>query len=271
MNSLGFYIGTPDDVPKAELLMRSVEQCTHLRNSYEITAVTPLRKRLFSLGGVSVIRCEIPSYCQKLPFLDKIYAASVFERECGSGYLWIDADSCFLQNPSFLSHAPVCVNPVDLRNIGVRYGQKPDELWQTLYDYFGLDAAELPCVRTTVTQEEILPYYNAGMVLCNENRNLFRETEQCIRLISARQEHLDIISRFDLSRIFFHQAALSCAMLHLYEARIEPLPHGMNVPLHLHGSFVHPLSHSDIISIRYDDYFDTHHVPDKLSYLLSGE
>ena len=47
----------------------------------------------------------------------------------------------------------------------------------------------------------------------------------------------------------------------LYGEAVQPLPYGVNYPFHLYREDPSPVPPEDLISIRYDDYFDRNSPP----------
>jgi hypothetical protein len=65
----------------------------------------------------------------------------------------------------------------------------------------------------------------------------------------------------DLHRTYIHQAIFTCAILKLYNKSIKPLPYAVDYPLHLHEKTPTPIPFEDVISIRYEDFFEKNNTP----------
>lgn len=163
------------------------------------------------------------------------------------------------------------MNPVDIKNIGALYNEEQPLLWKVLYDYFKMDEEHIPCVTTSISKEQIYPYYNAGMFVVKQPRNLFTDTKQSIIELLEHNDIKNLLKSSQLNRIFIHQAIFSCMVLKKYEDKISPLPYGVNYPLHLHAKNPTKVPFSEIISIRYDDYFDSNPSPEIWNNTFKGK
>lgn len=273
VQSIGFLVGDSHYLPHARLLTESISRSADSLLLKEVCAMTPEHLNLqVELPGVTQVHFPAPAASPQLPFLDKMQAAAAFEANCTAGYLWLDVDSCFLQAPRFPSGAAISVNPVDKRNVGDVFGAPRSQLWHLINQYFQLDAANIPAVTTTVSQEVIYAYFNAGMVLVQQPLGLFRRVREALAALLERTDVQALLQSSRLAAIFLHQVVFTGAMLRLYGAdSISPLPTGVNYPLHLHNEHLHPAELADLISIRYDTYFEKHRVPAELSQLFPAD
>jgi len=270
MESIGFYIGHENSVPKANLLYRSLCENTAFADKCRIVAMVPDGLRAQSVFEMPTVRFKVPESCRRIPFADKMLAAAEFENRSPGEYLWLDADSFFFRDVRFPQKAKICVNPVDMRNIGVRYSDKLGPLWELLFGYYGLEPACAGSVTTGITRERIYPYYNVGMVRIKESKGVFSETGEVLRRLLALEDIKRLLDSSPLIRIFLHQAVFSCAVLKMYGDGIRALPYGTNYPLHLHDKDPSPIPFEDVVSIRYDDYFDRHRAPAIWDSIFNG-
>lgn len=264
MEKIGFMVGHKDYSAHAALLAQSIFKHTELGRDASVCVMTPEHIGLDpDIPNVALMEYAVPEPFRKIPFADKMLAAAAFEAACGGGYLWMDVDSFFFKNPLFSVDAGLFVNPVDKRNIGDLYGEARSRLWLTLYDYFKI-APDSGCgpVHATASGERIYPYFNAGMVLARENRGLFQTVREALYELLERPDVMEMLNGSFPNKVFFHQAAFTCAVLKKYCAdETGRLPRGANYPLHLHESHADPIPLEELVSIRYDDYFENHCVP----------
>ncbi|HOP11814.1 MAG TPA: hypothetical protein PK629_10025 [Oscillospiraceae bacterium] len=269
MKRIGTFVGHALCIGKARLLYDSLCQNTDLIGQYQFTVMTPEHLNLtVEVRGIEQINFDLPEEYKPIPFVDKLLAAAEFERCCDDEYLWIDVDSCFFKTPVF-PDAQICVNPVDMKNIGVSYGEPLSPMWRLIYDDFGLDIHGVGSVKTIISKDEIYPYYNAGMIRAKKPDGLFSEVRTAMTALLKTNEIKNQISS-PLNRIFFHQAVFSCAIMKKYGKTVSPLPYGVNYPLHLRSKDTTPIPLEDIVSIRYDDYFDENEPPERWADFFKG-
>ncbi len=268
MKKLGFYIGHKNYIPHAMLLCKSIAENTHLNGDYEIYAVTPRHLNLsIDFPGVTQITFDIPIEYRTIPNVDKMFAAAAFEETCEDDYIWMDVDCYFFKHLEFRKSTEIYANPVDKRNIGDIYGEERSPLWVILFKYFDIPDI-YPFMTTRVTKEKIYPYYNSGMVLINKNRALFRTVKEAICILLTYENVKRLLRISEQNMIYLHQAIFTCAMLKLYHKSVKPLPYAVNYPLHLHESTPTPVPFEDIISIKYEDYFERHIPPNIWKYVF---
>jgi hypothetical protein len=128
-------------------------------------------------------------------------------------------------------------------------------LWKEVAAYFQL-SENLPPVKTTVMGESIYPYYNVGMVAIHQPHGLFTQTVDALKELLASQTILKMLQESPRNQIFIHQMVFSGCLQKLYAGSIHPLPVGVNYPLHLHSKHIQPLDLTEIVSIRYEEYFE---------------
>jgi len=256
--NIGFFIGHEKLVGQAHALVDSINKLSCFADS-EITLVTK-KNILKYFDNIEIKKMHITNEYLEFPFCDKIYAASCFEKENDGEYLWIDVDSYFFSPIVFNKSVPILLNAVDMRNIGNLYNEELDEFWSELYGFFNLELTQGKGI-TTITNDEIYPYFNVGMVMVNKNKRIFNTTNNAIREIVKINKIQGILNRSNIHRVFFHQAVFSCVVLDLYKNEYEPLPQGVNYPLHLFDKDKTIQNLSKIKSIRYDNYFNNNQPP----------
>lgn len=261
MIQIGFFVGHKKYEAHAEVLCKSL---LAVYPEAEITAVMPLDSNIM-LGYESVrnIKTIVPEDLKRLPFGDKVHAASAFEEHIQGESLWVDVDSIFIKKANFSKKNSISVNPVDKRNIGCVFPEPPSDLWHFLYDYFDLETPGFG-VQTTVSREMIYPYYNIGMVYRSDQRKLMKKTRDALMDVTKSGFIKGLMEKSQLYSIFLHQAVFTCILMKLYGSEVDPLPYGLNYPLHLESENAEPIPSNDWLSIRYDHYFDTHPCPEML-------
>ena len=285
MKTIGFYVGHVNYFAHAEQLIASIyKNIQNLKISVMVNrqilpeqfknAKVKIKK---SFEDVEFVVVDIPKHLIKLPFADKLFAAARFESQCQEDYIWIDVDSYFLKPVSFEHKKGVQLNPVDEKNIGIDYGEPISGIWKPIYKHFDLNRKieksidiDKPhmsiAVRTTVSNTLIYPYFNIGFVIAHENKRVFQNAILALESLLMHSEVQTSLHAKPADAIFIHQAVFSAAVLKCYDLEyIEPLSPGLNYPLHLLDQNCHPLMASDIKHMRYDNYFETHKLPEALA------
>lgn len=261
MTSFGVYVEHQGEVEQAKLLIDSLTTCIRPHEIDRYMVMTPLHQHIH-LDQLEPYRVdfELPPSYQTIPFVDKVWAAAEFEGLCQGPYLWSDIDACFVKPFSLPPSPDLLINPVDIKNIGDDYLSARSEMWQILNNYFQI-SPQSP-VSTTVTNEVIYPYYNLGMLLVNRPKSVFSKARNAMINLLSDTDIQRILSTTKRNAVFFHQAVMTCAILSQYDVNaISPLPMGLNYPLHLHDQAKAPLPLEQLISFRYEDYFESHGVP----------
>lgn len=256
---IGFYIGCKKQVNQGKILVESI------KNSLKVEIYIIIPKTLetqINIENVNIMKAEIPFGLRNIPFVDKIFAASVFEEICKEKYIWIDVDSYIFKSFRIPNENGIHVNPVDKKNIGDEYGKKRSQIWSFTYNYMKINENK-KFVKTTISNERIFPYYNVGMVVINNKKELFNNTIMSIEKLLNDSLIKELLEKSFLNKIFFHQVVFSCCLIKAYRNEIGKLPKGLNYPLHLHSQNPNSVNLNDIISIRYDDYFDNNLPPDE--------
>lgn len=253
--NIGFFAGHSHYIPHARLLIDSLHRTF---KSAKIGLVVPENsfkafEHALSHTGVSIIICP---QVESIPFHDKLIAASIYEKTLTGAFLWVDIDSYFINPFEGNDTYAIQVNPVDMKNIGITYGEAFSEVWLALFETFHTKFPEKwRSVTTSISKEVIYPYYNMGCVHIKDNRGVFTKARRALEdVLSSTPSFLQV----PLNQIFIHQAAFTCALLETYEAyEIGHLPLGMNLPLHLRHHAEDFPSPTEWLSIRYDTAFST--------------
>ena len=269
MKRIGTFAGHSLCIEQARLLYDSLCQNTDLTGQYQFTVMTPEHLKLtVEALGIEQINFNLPEEYRPIPFVDKLVAAAEFESRCDDELIWLDVDSCFFKTPVF-ADSPICVNPVDMKNIGISVGEPLSPIWKLIYDYFGLGVNSVGSVITGISKDQIYLYYNAGMIRIKKPDGLFFEVRAAMTAL-LKTDHVQKQLEMPLNRIFFHQAVFSCAILKKHGRLVSSLPYGVNYPLHLRAKDPAPIPLEDVISIRYDDFFDENKPPEQWANIFKG-
>ena len=270
MKCIGTFIDHANGMKYARLLFESLCKNTELMKTGKFVVAVPAHLNLsVNDPGIEQIDFDLPEKYRPIPFVDKLFAAAAFERCCDDAFFWLDADSYFFKNTSLFDGSEIRVNPVDIQNIGIGYGEPLSPLWSVLYEYFGLEIDRVGSVTSTVLKQVIYPYYNACMICVSKPDGLFAETKSAI-ITLLKDERIQQQLTDPLHQIFFHQAVFSCIIMKKYDQKVKPLPRGVNYPLHLHNQKLDPIPFEELVSIRYGDYIEENDPPEIWADIFNG-
>lgn len=185
--SIVFVCQAGDLEIKAGLLAASIRQF-HSASEVELIACTPHisgvaenpgthTESLFSELDVSIRHIDSP-FGESYPIGNKMAALAVPTR--ADRTLFLDTDILCLAPLAIsgLSEADIQFKPVDLHTFEIQ--------WQKIYEKFNL---ELPAGRvfTSVDQQYILPYFNAGVISVSDNQNFAHTWMETSKAIEADQ------------------------------------------------------------------------------------
>lgn len=261
--NIGFYLEHINEVEKAKLLIRSIKDHIKDANIYAVT------QHEVMLNDCNMIKADINIH-DYLYFVDKVHAASIFENIVSAPYLWIDIDTLFLKPMDTIckENAAICLNPVDIKNIGILRGQEIPDIWSNTMENLELNDMN-HYVISRISREVILSYYNIGMVYVNKDHSLFKMTYEKLIELSKHKSIKHIIKADPLLPIFYHQLVFSLMVEKLYNQKISELGEYINYPLHLMEKDINKPNGSQLISIRYDNYFKSHEIPDFLKKTIN--
>lgn len=258
MYKVGFMVGHQSYVPHAEVLVESIKSFGGILKETPIAIMTPKHKKVeMNIEGITQVEFTIPRKYQRIPYVDKMYAAMNFEQLANGPILWMDVDSIVLQEPKALEiDGSIGISVVDKKNIGLAYEAQMDEFWTSIYGYFEIEKIEKGLC-TTIGEEAIKPYFNAGLVAVKAEKGLF---DKVVKGIEALYKNDVIKKKIQSSKPhsqYFYQAVLTGAILSSYDIEdISFMNDSINYPLHLKNKHPRKFDVDEIQTLRYDNYFD---------------
>lgn len=237
---IGFMINSVNLIDNAKALIESQDHDWYVMAINDV--FDQVKDILPNVHHVRVFRYT------KFPFYDKICAAARAE-ELGVD-IWMDIDSLFLQEIELTDDCQVAA--VDQKGIG---REEKDEFWSILFKYFSIDPDYT--IDTTITKEEILPYFNMGFVV---NFKHFNKVLQEMTYFLKKGTFDKFFEDYKY-KVFLHQAIFSCLVEKHYDW--DFLDDNINHPMHLDDNI------KDKWTIRYDTYFNENKNEIKSEYDLS--
>jgi hypothetical protein len=139
--------------------------------------------------------------------------------------------------------------------------QSVDFFWQLIYTIFRIDAELLPMMTTTVDQEAIRPYFNAGLVVVHPADGLLRRWAKWFLALYQDARFKPFYAANPLYAVFMHQAVLTGVILSCTQPEARHLyDYHVHYPLHMHQQHPQAVSHlNDLITCRYDTLLETTH------------
>lgn len=142
--------------------------------------------------------------------------------------LFLDSDVAFINEPSFFSQltSDVALRPVDTKNVGSNgQNDKNNAYWSKLYEALN---TEYPSerVRSTVDDQEILPYYNSGHIFVKRNIGLFSKWKDNF-------EHIMKIGLMPDHGMFFVEQSVFAATVVQMKLSVKHFPAAYNYPIHM--------------------------------------
>jgi hypothetical protein len=162
------------------------------------------------------------------PLANKPLVAAFAERTLSEEFLvFVDSDKVFFQEPARLlldAGVDVAVRPVDVKNVGT--DGKSDEnqsYWAQLA--FEFQIPSFCRVTTTVDRQQILGYWNSGLVSVRRSAGIF----------TAWKENFETAMSLGMlpPKPYFLDQCVLAATIHALGVTVTELPPSYNYPLHL--------------------------------------
>ncbi len=203
---------------------------------------------------------------RQFPFAAKVYASAAAEFQLAGRtqiLVWMDTDSMVINEPFALTLEEGKVlgfRPVDHRLIGSLYEEPIDAFWKLVFECCQVEEARYFPITTSVDQQKIRPYFNAGMLVVRPEGGLLRSWRDNFDQTYQLEALRPFFNANRLYRIFFHQAILAGTILSTLKGQeLQELPHLVNYPLHMHAGYpasLRPANINDLITCRYDTALD---------------
>ena len=111
---------------------------------------------------------------------------------------------------------------------------------------------------THIDNEEIRPYFNAGILVARPENNLFQKYHEIFFKVYQEPAFKEFYQKDDRYAVFVHQAILSGAILSTVPTEeLEEFPNTYNYPLHLFGEDVtenRPAGMENLVTFRHEGF-----------------
>jgi hypothetical protein len=221
-------------------------------------------EKLSSLD-VEIKRSHTPPEALAFYYAAKVFAAAKAEAAAegkAEFLVWMDEDTIVLREPADFNlerGMTFGYRPVMHRLIGSLYSEPPDDFWSSLYDKLSVPESSIFPMVTPADQKTIRPYFNAGLLVVQPEREILRRWSQGFQKLYQDPNIVKLCQGDRYRKIFLHQAALAAVVLSLLkpEEMIE-LSAGVNYPLffkEMFGAQKEFDTITDVLTFRYDVYF----------------
>lgn len=276
---LAFMVNSEYYVTHANLLIKSLRLTSDKWTNINILIMIPENnknlktfiKNRITDKYVDVEKFELDGYKDNFPFKDKAYAAAKAE-ELSYDFeqlIWLDCDTVFINEPDELNLEESFVfgyRPVDKKLIGSNWDEDIDDFWSNIYNELLVNEKDIFLVETSVDKQKIRAYFNAGLIVVKPYTNILKYWKENFRRLYLKENLFDYYKKSSLYAIFIHQAVLAGTVLSMIKnEEMKELNYLISYPLHLHSQYPDdkkPKSIKQLISCRYDDYFEKENLID---------
>lgn len=268
--ALGFMPNRGRAAGEAALLVESLQEFGGRYKRTHVLGMVPAGEDYLSAEtqagledrGVRLIPFEVDEQALKFPLGAKVFAAAAAEGEVvgkADVLVWMDPDTLILQEPAALAlenDKRLGYRPVHHRLIGSRWEAPLDDFWALVYKHCGVPEARPFPMTTHLGDDEIRPYFNAGILVVRPEDGLLTGWREDFSRLFQQEAFAAFYEQDPLYAVFMHQAVLGGVLLN----RLDPdamnlLPETFNYPLHLHHEVPaerRPERLNDLVTCRYD-------------------
>ncbi|WPP52618.1 glycosyltransferase family protein [Catalinimonas niigatensis] len=208
-------------------------------------------KTLKELGAIHII-WELNYKYSYYGFGNKPFVVAYAEEHINADiFIFLDSDQITFNeiDLGFLTHFDVGVTPVERKKVGASPNVVDKYLtyWQHLYSLYRINPKST--VRTLVEQQEIYPYFNAGLIITKKN-GLFTEWMKIFEDLMSKSLYPEKVT-------FMDQVSLALAILKL-NLKYHVLPSQFNYPLPAHHRLLRENQICDIeqiVTLHYHKIF----------------
>jgi hypothetical protein len=239
--------------------------------------------------NIKIIPFKIDKAAENFPLSEKVFGAAHAEKLAALKselLVWMDSEALVLNSLDELiidNSKDFAYRPVDITNIGlivsqnqgaVEFGYHPknsddnvsrdnnliSKFWKTLYQKTDVTEDKIYTAQTTIDENEIQAYFNAGLFITRPETGLLMNWCSNFQRLFLDQEFIEFYEKDYNFKLFMHQAVLACTVLsRVNRTRVYELPYTISYPICLHNKYPENKrlkSLNDIITCRYYDFFE---------------
>jgi hypothetical protein len=246
--------------------------CFHPRAGY-----APSRSTIEALRecGAAIVDEPLNQGMDHYPIANKVFVCEWAEKNLDEEVLvFADSDSLFVAEPTALDLPGGCdigVRPVDHKWAGSTGPSDPnDRFWRAMYEKLGV--SEQPYTTSTIDQQRIRAYYNAGLVAVRRSSQIFSQWAADFRALA--ESGLRPRARETAFQWYFLDQLALAATAARSHVRVAELPWTYNYPLNFGLRLDYPgpgrrADLTELVHVHYHRSFETRnflqHVRPRLS------
>ena len=221
------------------------------------------RQELYSIGA-RLITFDMDLEGSNFPFASYVTAAGIAEGLAqgeASFLVMMAPDTLVIRAPTeFLLQAGKSLGgcPVHLKLLGSGYNEPIDEIWGLIYRHCLVDVEKVFAMQTSVDEQAVRAYFNAGLLVVRPERGLLRGWQSNFERLYHLPEYEAFYQQNEIYKIFMHQMVLAGSILsRLKPEEFQQFPYEFNYPLHLHTRVApgqRPASLNQLVTCRFEDY-----------------
>ena len=220
------------------------------RPGYE---VSPWVNQAFKRLNVEHITEPLNKNYSEYPPGNKAFAAAFAEKNFPHDqYIFCDSDKLVvndLSNALVKDGYDIAVRPTHGKGVACSDEKDPNmEYWREIWNDMGIPVPQIR-VETTKTIENIIGYWNSGLLVVTRKSGIFTEWMEMLKHIKDKPIE-------PAANTFYLDQIALAAVLHKRPSRIQPLPLGYNYPIHRH--FLGELPPKNIVH-QIDRLFTVHY------------
>lgn len=142
-------------------------------------------------------------------------------------YVFLDSDTLVLKEPTdlFSFSGDIAVSPVTHKGAGMLANSSAiDSYWSQLLHHLEIDTNDFPVIETSLTKEEIIAYWNSGVILFNGRTAICEEWKALLM-------HVLDTKTYPTSGIFFTEQTCLSAVLMQPKYAVHEMSITSNFPL----------------------------------------
>lgn len=234
---------------KSIMLCESIRKFTGPYSHSKIYAVSPRKGKRVSEKteeyykelNVEYVYKDLNKAWYEYPFVNTAYAAQYVESLYTDKPLTIvlcDTDTVFLNSPNQLDLSNdkeiVALTPLDTLSSEIAQNENEplSPYWTQIFSIVGVKTTNLWKVKSIIENQEVIAYFNNGLVASKSTSKIFREVVESME----RASKLDFFNKLQngsLERFFLDQAFLAAVIQKIGQSKVKLLDSNYNFPFNL--------------------------------------
>ena len=199
--------------------------CVQPRVEFPVSETTKTQIKIF---GAVFIEVPLNKTHRYYSFANKPLALNyIMDRYTYDQYIFLDGDTLVLSEPNgyLKEDCEILLSPVYTRGVGIRdFNDTNGAYWKRIIDLTGGKSENLTTVKTVIEEEEIIGYWNAGIIILNGQSRIAKDwMKLTFRLLEEKI--------YPATGIFFVEQTSLAAVILATNCPVCSLPLNHNFPL----------------------------------------